>query len=72
MGFFGPELKVIQGMERIDVLRQVVTKWQSLSPENIKRHLAEIMLQNGYYVQALQLDAKCTFTLDHERAIMDI
>ena len=82
MGFFGSELNIIQGMERtdplrpymerIDILRQVVTKWQSLSPENTKQRIAEIMLQNGYYVQALQLDAKCMFTLDHERAIMGI
>ena len=80
MRFFGSELSIIQGMERtdplrpymerIDVLHQVVTKWQSLSPENTKQRLAEILLQNGYYVQALHLDAKCMFTLDHERAIM--
>lgn len=82
MGFFGSELSIIESMERtdplrpymerIDILCQVVTKWQSLSPENTKQRLAEIMLQNGYYVQALQLDAKCMFTLtlDCKRAII--
>lgn len=59
MGFFGPELRVLQGMERTRLILQVVTKWQSLSPQNTKQHLAEILLQNGYYVQALRLDAKC-------------
>ena len=59
MGFFGPELRVLQGMERSHLILQVVTKWQSLSPQNTKQRLAEILLQKGYYVQALRLDAKC-------------
>ena len=70
MGFFGPELRVLQGMERTHLILQVVTKWQSLSPQNTKQRLAEILLQKGYYVQALQLDAKCMFASYHEGEIL--
>ena len=59
MGVFEPELRVLQGIERTHLILQVVTKWQSISPQNTKHRLAEILLQNGYYVQALRLDAKC-------------
>jgi len=61
MGLHEAELKILRGVERSQTLSQLVTKWLSLSPLNTKQRLAEILLQNGHYCQALQLDAKCTY-----------
>lgn len=61
MGLHESELKIFQGGDRSQILSQLVTKWQSLSPLNTKQRIAEILLRNGHYYQALQLDAKCTY-----------
>jgi len=63
MGLHKAELKIFRGVERSQTLSQLVTKWQSLSPLNTKQRLAKILLQNGHYYQALQLDAKCTYVI---------